>query len=253
MSFGWASRVGAIVVLLGTAHPVAAGGDREEVFARQRAVLVDEILARHIESEAVLEAMRSVERHRFVPDGVIDRAYDNAPLPIGHGQTISQPYIVARMSELLAVESGDRVLEVGTGSGYQAAVLAAMGVAVWSIEIVEEVAKQGAENLRANGFDVHLRVGDGYLGWPEAAPFDGIIVTCAPDHVPSPLQEQLAEGGRLVIPVGELGDQELVVIEKSGGELVRRAIIPVRFVPMTGPHSRDDDRRAPSGTEFDLN
>jgi protein-L-isoaspartate(D-aspartate) O-methyltransferase len=187
--------------------------------------------------------MRDVPRHRFVPRKLWHRAYENRPLPIGHDQTISQPYIVALMTELLALSPQSRVLEVGTGSGYQAAILAEVAHEVYSIEILEEVARQGAENLRALGYrDVHLRIGDGYLGWPEAAPFDAIIVTCAPDHVPKPLQEQLAEGGRLVIPVGGERVQELILVTKEKGRLVPTRVIPVRFVPMTGPGTEGGDR-----------
>jgi protein-L-isoaspartate(D-aspartate) O-methyltransferase len=199
--------------------------------------MVKEHIAPEIGNEAVVRAMETVPRHLFVRKQDRGRAYRDTPLPIVAGQTISQPVVVAIMTHLLEVEPGDKVLEVGTGSGYQAAVLAELGADVWSIEILPAAAEFGAANLKAAGYDegVHLRVGDGYLGWPEAAPFDGIIVTCAPDHIPQPLQEQLAEGGKLVIPVGETHRvQELVLVEKTGGELVRRDVIPVRFVPMTG-------------------
>ena len=184
----------------------------------------------------VLAAMEAVPRHAFVPEKVQGRAYDDRALPIGHGQTISQPYIVGLMSSLLDVDKDARVLEVGTGSGYQAAVLAHLTPHVYSIEIVEPLAERAAKTLRAQGYDhVQLRHGDGYLGWPEAAPFDAIIVTCAPDHLPDPLWEQLKPGGRIVIPVGERGGiQELVVIEKTeSGERRSRTIIDVRFVPLT--------------------
>jgi protein-L-isoaspartate(D-aspartate) O-methyltransferase len=168
-----------------------------------------------------------------MPEKVRARAYADRPLSIGKGQTISQPYIVALMSELLDLAEGERVLEVGTGSGYQAAVLAELGVEVYSIEIVEPLARRAAEDLKRLGYPVHLRTGDGYRGWPEAAPFDGIIVTAAPDHVPEPLVEQLALGGRLVIPVGSFS-QELVVLRKEEDGLHRQSVIDVRFVPMTG-------------------
>jgi len=211
-----------------------------EEYAKDRAALVDRAIAGAIEDSAVVAAMRAVPRHLFVPPELRMLAYDDRPLPIGEGQTISQPYIVALMTALLEPHPGMRVLEVGTGSGYQAAVLAELGAEVYSIEILPGVARQGAANLAAAGYDgVHLRVGDGYLGWPEAAPFQGILVTCAPDHVPQPLQDQLAEGGRMVIPVGEEGGvQELVVVTREDGELTRRSVIPVRFVPMTGPGVR---------------
>jgi len=186
---------------------------------------------------AVIDALSRVPRHAFVPAPLERLAYLNRPLPIGEGQTISQPYVVALMSDLLGVAAGDRVLEVGTGSGYQAAVLAAMGVAVWSIEIIEPLAREAAERLARLGYDaVTVRAGDGYRGWPEQAPFDGIVVTAAAPHVPQPLVEQLAEGGVLVIPVGPPGgDQRLLKIEKSaGGEITTREVLPVRFVPLTG-------------------
>jgi protein-L-isoaspartate(D-aspartate) O-methyltransferase len=190
---------------------------------------------------AVIEALRSVPRHAFVPEWQQDLAYGNHPLPIGAGQTISQPYIVAIMSQLLGVGSGDRVFELGTGSGYQAAVLAAMGVEVYTVEIVPELAERARETLDSLGYGkVQVRAGDGWLGWPEAAPFDGIIVTAAAPRIPEPLVEQLRTGGRLVIPVGQPdGVQRLVVYEKeASGELVGRHHLPVRFVPVTGGHGR---------------
>jgi protein-L-isoaspartate(D-aspartate) O-methyltransferase len=204
--------------------------------AAARAELVEKHIAPEIDDEAVVRAMGAVPRHLFVPPHLAGFAYENTPLPIGEGQTISQPFVVAVMTYLLDVQPGAKVLEIGTGSGYQAAVLAELGADVYSIEILPGVAKQGADNLKAAGYGrVHLRVGDGYLGWPEAAPFAGILVTCAPDHVPQPLEEQLADGGKMVIPVGEEGGvQELVLIEKVGKTLTRREVIPVRFVPMTG-------------------
>ncbi|HET9886410.1 MAG TPA: protein-L-isoaspartate(D-aspartate) O-methyltransferase [bacterium] len=207
-----------------------------EELARRRNELVDRAIAPAIEDSTVVAAMRKVPRHRFVPEDQLNDAYENTPLPIGEDQTISQPFIVALMTHLLKLTPQSKVLEIGTGSGYQAAVLAEITPHVYSIEIVEPLARRAAKDLAAAGYgDVHLRIGDGYLGWPEAAPFDGILVTCAPDHVPQPLQDQLAEGGRLVIPVGDNpDDQELVVIEKNKGELIRKEIVPVRFVPMTG-------------------
>lgn len=187
---------------------------------------------------AVADALGQVPRHDFVPAPQRKQAYVNYPLPIGRGQTISQPYIVAIMTQLLGVGPGDRVYELGTGSGYQAAVLAQMGVEVYSVEIVPELADRAAETLRGLGYDrVHVRAGDGWLGWPEAAPFDGILVTAAAPKVPETLIEQLAPGGRLVIPIGEPADvQSLILFEKlASGELIRRNVLPVRFVPVTGP------------------
>ncbi|MGE5154704.1 MAG: protein-L-isoaspartate(D-aspartate) O-methyltransferase [Bdellovibrio bacteriovorus] len=188
---------------------------------------------------AVLAALRAVPRHAFVPEWQQDLAYGNHPLPIGAGQTISQPYIVAIMSQMLGVGQGDRVFELGTGSGYQAAVLAAMGVEVYTVEIVPELADRARRTLDALGYDrVQVRAGDGWLGWPEAAPFDAIIVTAAAPRIPEPLVEQLKTGGRLVIPVGQPdGVQQLVMYEKDPtGELVGRHRLPVRFVPVTGGH-----------------
>jgi protein-L-isoaspartate(D-aspartate) O-methyltransferase len=208
----------------------------DEELSRRRNELVDRAIAPAVDDTTVVAAMRKVPRHLFVPKELWDEAYENYPLPIGEGQTISQPFIVALMTHLLQLGPKSKVLEIGTGSGYQAAVLAEITPHVYSIEIVEPLGQRAAKDLAAAGYGaVHLRIGDGYLGWPEAAPFDAIIVTCAPDHVPQPLQDQLAEGGRMVIPVGENpDDQELVVIEKKGGELIRKEIVPVRFVPMTG-------------------
>ncbi len=187
-------------------------------------------------SSEVMRAMAEVPRHEFVPAEMRHFAYSNGPLPIGHGQTISQPYIVALMSELLQVGEGDTVLEVGTGSGYQTAVLAQLVKQVYSIEIVEPLATQARERLRSLGYsNVETRSGDGYLGWAEHAPYDGIIVTAAAPHVPPPLTEQLRPGARLVIPVDDgLMNQQLLVVEKGqDGSLTRFPILPVAFVPLT--------------------
>jgi len=181
----------------------------------------------------VLKAMSRVPRHEFVPVAERDSAYDDMPLPIGHEQTISQPYIVALMTELLDPRPTDRVLEVGTGSGYQAAVLAGLVAEVYSVERVPALADRAAADLARLGYaNVHVRHGDGHAGWPEAAPFDAIIVTCAPEAVPPALPAQLKEGGRMVIPVGPCGDQELVLLHKIHGVLKHRSVLPVRFVPM---------------------
>ena len=188
---------------------------------------------------AVMAAIDRVPRHEFVPEEVRSSAYANRPLPIGHGQTISQPYIVALMTHLLGVEPGEQVLEIGTGSGYQAAVLAELDAKVHTIEIVEPLAEQATRRLARLGYDgVRTRLGDGYHGWPEAAPFDAIIVTAAAAHVPPPLVEQLAPGGVLVIPVGEqFAVQMLLLVRKrENGEVSVRQILPVRFVPLTGGH-----------------
>jgi len=210
-------------------------GTDEEPFAALRGRMVTEqIQARDVADRRVLAAMRKVPRHRFVPEQFRAEAYDDHPLPIGEGQTISQPYIVGIMSELLQLTGGERVLEVGTGSGYQAAILAELAKEVYSIEILEPLARRAAATLRELGYaGVVVRAGDGYLGWPGAAPFDAIIVTAAPDHIPQPLVDQLKIGGRLVIPVGGYY-QELLQCVKTPKGLLRKSIIPVRFVPLTG-------------------
>ncbi len=187
----------------------------------------------------VLQALRDVPRHEFVPSKLRSAAYHNRPLPIGHGQTISQPYIVAVMTDLLAVSSGDRVLEIGTGSGYQAAILARLVDQVLTIEIVEPLASQAEARLaRLEYHNVQVRTGDGYYGWEEHAPFDAIVVTAAASHIPPPLVRQLKPGGRMVIPVGgRFMVQQLVLVEKTGdGEVTTRQLLPVRFVPLTGGH-----------------
>ncbi len=196
-------------------------------------------LKRSALDDRVLAAMARVPRHAFVPEELVGRAYQNSPLPIGHGQTISQPYIVAIMTDLLELEPGQRVLEIGTGSGYQAAVLAELGMEVWSIEIIEPLGERAEAALGEAGYgEVHLRLGDGYYGWEEAAPFDGIVVTAAASHIPPPLVSQLAVGGNMIIPVGSrFSVQELILISRVGAdEIVTRQVLPVRFVPLTGGH-----------------
>ena len=194
-----------------------------------------QIVARGLHDPAVLAAMRTVPRHELVPPEVASHAYEDMPLPIGGGKTISQPYVVAVMSELARVTPGARVLEVGTGSGYQAAVLSALGADVYSIEIDERLAALAREALPRLGYGaVHLRTGDGYLGWPEAAPFPAILVTAAPPRIPPPLLDQLTVGGRLVIPVGEQRQELLVVTRTGAASWVTEHVFPVAFVPMTG-------------------
>lgn len=192
-----------------------------------------QLMARGIKDARVLAAMTKVPREEFVSPDSRALSYEDGPLPIGHDQTISQPYIVAFMSEQLRPQPADRVLEVGTGSGYQAAVLAELVSDVYSIEIVEPLAKSAEATLQRLGYkNIHLRVGDGYKGWPEAAPFDAIIVTCAPDNVPQSLVQQLKDGGRMVIPVGDRFAQQLYLLEKKNGQLKQSVTLPVRFVPM---------------------
>lgn len=228
--------------------PVAAcaqtgpGGGDPAAAARQ-AMVEEQLVARGIDDARVLDAMRRVPRHRFVPEALADQAYGDQPLPIGHDQTISQPYIVALMTQLARPAPGDRVLGVGTGSGYQAAVLAELAGEVYSIEIVTPLATRAALTLHRLGYsNVAVRSGDGYAGWPEHAPFDAIVVTAAPERIPPPLLEQLAPGGRLVIPVGPLhATQELRVVEKrEDGSLRERVVTPVRFVPLTGEAATRD-------------
>jgi len=209
-------------------------------FEHLRAEMVrSQIADRGVKDPRVLAAMKQVPRHLFVPEALRSLAYTDNALPLAEGQTISQPYIVAVMSEALALKPDDRVLEIGTGSGYQAAVLAQLTKEVYTIEIIEPLAKQATESLRMLGYkNVYVRLGDGYQGWPQEAPFDAILVTCAPTKVPRPLEEQLREGGRMVIPVGESWVQELVVLTKRNGRLERQEIIPVRFVPMVDAKGR---------------
>jgi protein-L-isoaspartate(D-aspartate) O-methyltransferase len=185
----------------------------------------------------VVEAMMKVPRHRFVPQDYLSEAYADHPLPIGHGQTISQPYIVALMTQFLLLQPEEKVLEVGTGSGYQAAILAELTSEVYSVEIIEPLGQQAAATLKELGYNVHCKIGDGYYGWSEYAPFDAIIVTCAPDHVPQPLINQLKDGGRLVIPVGPPGFyQTLWLVEKEDEQVKSTNLCGVRFVPMLGEH-----------------
>jgi protein-L-isoaspartate(D-aspartate) O-methyltransferase len=196
----------------------------------------DQIASRGIDDEAVLSAMRNIPRHEFVPDDMVALAYQDHPLPIGYGQTISQPFIVALMTQTLNPQPGQKMLEIGTGSGYQAAVLAELGVDVYTIEIIPELADQAAQRLKRLGYtNIHTLTADGYFGWQEFAPFDAIIVTAAPDHLPLPLANQLAEGGRLVIPIGPVGFlQTLWLFEKVEGELQATNLGGVTFVPFTG-------------------
>jgi protein-L-isoaspartate(D-aspartate) O-methyltransferase len=202
-----------------------------------------QIRARGIKDERVLNAILRVDRHEFVPEKVRHLAYADRPLPIGEGQTISQPYIVALMTELLGLKKGDRVLEVGTGSGYQAAILAELVDHVYTIEIIDSLARSAEKLLKRLGYtSIHVKTGDGYIGWEEFAPFDAVIVTAAPPHIPQPLVDQLREGGRLVIPVGDYY-QELKKITKVKGQIESQEIIPVVFVPMTGEHVKKKRKR----------
>ena len=209
--------------------------DDTSAWANERQSMVERHMRRRgISSPTVLAAMGEVPRHRFVPEGYRAEAYGDHPLPIGLGQTISQPYIVALMTELLEPGRDQRVLEIGTGSGYQAAVLARVFKEVYSIEIVDELAQRAHETLKELGYDsVHVRSGDGYDGWPEQAPFDAVLLTAAPPRIPTPLLDQLRPGGKMVLPVGEV-TQDLLVLTKTDDGFERRVVAPVRFVPMTG-------------------
>ena len=211
------------------------GEDRH--FQEREQMVRKQLRQRGISDEQVLKAFREVKRHLFVPDNYQDLAYSDQPLPIGYDQTISQPYIVAFMTEALDLKETDKVLEVGTGSGYQAAILAEICREVYTIEIIGALGASARQLLNDLGYtNVHVRIGDGYEGWAEHAPYDAIIVTCSPTHVPQPLKEQLAEGGCMIIPVGKKYAQELVRLRKKEGELVEESVLPVRFVPMV-----DDD------------
>ena len=204
--------------------------------AERRAKMVEtQIVARGVRDPRVLAAMREVPRHLFVPETEAPHAYEDHPLPIGGNQTISQPYIVALMTELAEIAPEEKALEIGTGSGYQSAVLARLAREVYSIEIVPQLARESAERLTKLGYaNVFVREGDGYRGWPEKAPFDAIIVTAAPDRIPQPLLDQLAPGGRMVIPVGSFFQELKVLSKDKNGKITEKDILPVRFVPMTG-------------------
>ena len=228
---------GALGILIALMTLICGCRHSEDHRARRESMVRYQIAARGIQDPRILAAMRRVPRHEFVPQNLRPAAYDDRALPIGEEQTISQPYIVALMSEVLELTPDDRVLEIGTGSGYQAAVLAELTDQIYSIEIIESLGLRAEQTLRRLGYDqIRLKIGDGYLGWPEHAPFDAIIVTCAPEQIPPPLVDQLAEGGRMVIPVGPRHAQELVLVVKEQGRIRQQEIIPVLFVPMTGDH-----------------
>ncbi|MGE5444723.1 MAG: protein-L-isoaspartate(D-aspartate) O-methyltransferase [Ignavibacteriales bacterium] len=209
--------------------------DDNNVYAQKRWEMVEtQIISRGIRDSKLIRAMLKIPRHKFVPENLRDIAYGDNPLPVGIEQTISQPYIVALMTELLRLNSGEKVLEVGTGSGYQTAILAEMGCKVYTIEILEPLSEKAQQVLKSLGYeDIHYKIGDGYRGWPQFAPFDAIIVTAAPDHMPQPLIEQLNTNGRMIIPVGAQY-QELLLIKKTDKGTDMKTITPVRFVPMTG-------------------
>lgn len=229
-----------LTVLLGCGFLPPSPAPADDFAEARRRMVEEQISPRGVTAPRVLAALRTVPRHLFVPESERGNAYADRPLPIGSGQTISQPYIVALMTSLLDVRPGDRILEVGTGSGYQAAVLSRLAREVYSVEILESLGNRARRTLSVVGYNnVRVRVGDGYQGWPEEAPFDGIIVTAAPPRVPEPLLRQLKVGGKLVIPVGE-GYQDLEVLtRRADGGFDRAKVLPVRFVPMTGQAQRE--------------
>jgi len=230
-----AGHSGRVLRALLVSISMAAGVGAQDPFAESRQRMVEEqIVQRGVDAPGVLAAMRDVPRHLFVPESVRDQAYIDEPLPIGDAQTISQPYIVALMTSLLDLGPADKVLEIGTGSGYQAAILSRLAGRVYSIEIREGLGRHAEQTLAELGFDnVEVRIGNGYLGWPEEAPFDAIIVTAAPEKLPDTLVAQLKLGGRMVVPVGSY-IQDLVLITKTPDGLARERVVPVRFVPMIG-------------------
>jgi protein-L-isoaspartate(D-aspartate) O-methyltransferase len=229
---------GAVLAVAAIVAPVSGcrkvSNDAADFDTARHNMVRGQIEARGISDARVLKAFETVERHRFVDSSLWGEAYNDYPLPIGEGQTISQPYIVALMTDLADIKPTDTVLEIGTGSGYQAAILGELADQVYSIEIIESLGRSADERLRGLGYDnIHVRIGDGYRGWPEAAPFDAIIITCAPPEIPQPLIDQLAEGGKMVVPVGTFY-QELMLVEKKDGKIEKSRIAPVQFVPMTG-------------------
>lgn len=221
-----------IAILLSTGSAVLADDDHAQ---RRAAMIARQLETRDINDAATLAAMNNVPRHEFVPEARRRQAYTDSPLPIGFGQTISQPYIVAYMTQLLRLDPGMRVLEIGTGSGYQAAVLAEIVEDVFTVEIIPELARWGQENLRRTGYDrVRVKQADGYYGWEEFAPYDAIVVTAAADHIPPPLVEQLRDGGRMVVPVGSpFRTQMLMLVTREGDDVRTQNLLPVRFVPLT--------------------
>lgn len=218
----------------------ASDADKTDFASARKGMVERQIKARGVSDKRVLRALIKVERHVFVDSTLYSEAYNDYPLPIGEGQTISQPYIVALMTELLDLKEIDKVLEIGTGSGYQAAILGELVDSVFTIEIVEPLGLKAEKLLGRLGYDnIFVKIGDGYRGWPEHAPFDAIIVTCAPEKIPQPLIDQLNDGGRMIIPVGDFV-QELVLVKKHGEKITRENIATVQFVPMTGESEKDN-------------
>ncbi len=222
-----------VVLMLMLTSFISCGQNADPFFALRNRMVKTQIESRGITDEKILEAFRNVERHKFVPDEYIPHAYNDTPLPIAEGQTISQPYVVAFMTDALDLKKTDKVLEIGTGSGYQAAILAEICDSVFTIEIFKSLGQNARELFDRLGYDnIMTKIGDGYKGWPPYAPFDAIVVTAAPEKIPEPLKEQLAEGGRMIIPVGGSRIQHLVLLKKRKGKIREEQILPVRFVPM---------------------
>ena len=213
----------------------------QDLYASKRSAMVErQIRWRGVKDSLVLKAMRKVPRHQFVPENLKDMAYTDRPLPIGKDQTISQPYIVALMTEYLGLKGGEKILEIGTGSGYQAAILAEIAAEVYTIEIIQSLGDNAQKKLKSLGYkNIHVKIGDGYQGWQEHAPFDGVIVTAAPVHIPQPLIDQLKTGGRMIIPVGDYYQELILITKQKDGSIKKKSVLPVIFVPMTGEAQKE--------------